>query len=194
MFPSSDWARDPRSNENRSWTFEAKSWVVSATRPPKTTVHIFHVVALVPFLARDSNRRSTNFYPRFLSRFTRYFATSKKQIRIDKVNFYYFFSHMRVCVCVCLVSPLAIAEAIIDRSVLDVESNEFASTVNANSKMLSAVPTISPVATHTQNASKSKNCRGLIQKRAHTLDDFMEGKKPNYVASELPFVIKVAVN
>lgn len=100
--------------------------------------------------------------------------------------------------CLCLyvsgivVSPLA--EAIIDRSVLDVEQNEFASTLNANSKMLSAVPTISPVATHTQNASKSKNCRGLIQKRAHTLDDFMEGKKPNYVASELPFVIKVAVN
>ncbi len=24
--------------------------------------------------------------------------------------------------------------------------------------------------------SKAKNCRGLIQKRAHTLDDFMTGK------------------
>lgn len=39
--------------------------------------------------------------------------------------------------------------------------------------------TTAPTTTTAQAAttSKAKNCRALIQKRAHTLDDFMEGKR-----------------
>lgn len=36
------------------------------------------------------------------------------------------------------------------------------------------VPTITTTTTLAAT-SKTRNCRGLIQKRAHTLDDFMEG-------------------
>lgn len=43
---------------------------------------------------------------------------------------------------------------------------------NANART-TTVPTTTT--TTTLAASKTKNCRGLIQKRAHTLDDFMEG-------------------
>lgn len=39
------------------------------------------------------------------------------------------------------------------------------------------VPTTTTTTTQAATTTKTKNCRGLIQKRAHTLDDFMEGKR-----------------
>lgn len=37
------------------------------------------------------------------------------------------------------------------------------------------LPTTTTTTTQAVTASKMKNCRPLIEKRAHTLDDFMEG-------------------
>lgn len=36
-------------------------------------------------------------------------------------------------------------------------------------------PTTTSTTTQAVTTSNAKNCRSLIQKRAHTLDDFMEG-------------------
>lgn len=38
--------------------------------------------------------------------------------------------------------------------------------------------------------AKAKNCRGLIQKRAHTLDDFMTGKFNENAKFKLIFKLK----
>lgn len=55
------------------------------------------------------------------------------------------------------------------------ELNRITLSANCNARTTtipSTTTTITLAAT-----SKTKNCRGLIQKRAHTLDDFMEGNK-----------------
>lgn len=44
-----------------------------------------------------------------------------------------------------------------------------------NNFRTTTAPTTTTTTTQAATASKAKNCRGLIQKRAHTLDDFMEG-------------------
>lgn len=46
---------------------------------------------------------------------------------------------------------------------------------NINNVRTTTVPTTTTTTTQAATTSKTKNCRGLIQKRAHTLDDFMEG-------------------
>lgn len=46
-----------------------------------------------------------------------------------------------------------------------------------NNVRTSTVPTTTTTTTQAATATNAKNCRGLIQKRAHTLDDFMEGKR-----------------
>lgn len=50
---------------------------------------------------------------------------------------------------------------------------------NSNLHMLriTAAPTTATTTTQAATTSKAKNCRGLIQKRAHTIDDFMEGNR-----------------
>lgn len=42
---------------------------------------------------------------------------------------------------------------------------------------ITAAPTTATTTTQAATTSKAKNCRGLIQKRAHTIDDFMEGNR-----------------
>lgn len=53
--------------------------------------------------------------------------------------------------------------------------------INTNSQLnnlrTATVPTTTTTTTQAATTSKAKNCRGLIQKRAHTLDDFMEGNR-----------------
>lgn len=46
-----------------------------------------------------------------------------------------------------------------------------------NNIRTTTAPTTTTTTTQAATASKAKNCRGLIQKRAHTLDDFMEGNQ-----------------
>lgn len=46
-----------------------------------------------------------------------------------------------------------------------------------NNLRTTTAPTTTTTTTQAATASKAKNCRGLIQKRAHTLDDFMEGNR-----------------
>lgn len=48
---------------------------------------------------------------------------------------------------------------------------------NLNNVRTTTAPTTTTTTTQAATASKVKNCRSLIQKRAHTLDDFMEGKR-----------------
>lgn len=58
------------------------------------------------------------------------------------------------------------------------DRNEIETNIeNINNVRTTTVPTTTTTTTQAATTSKSKNCRGLIQKRAHTLDDFMEGKK-----------------
>lgn len=56
------------------------------------------------------------------------------------------------------------------------ELNRITLSANCNARTAS-IPTATTTTTREAATSKSKNCRGLIQKRAHTLDDFMEGKQ-----------------
>lgn len=51
--------------------------------------------------------------------------------------------------------------------------------IDKNNSNLNNLQTTTVTTTTTQAAttSKVKNCRSLIQKRAHTLDDFMEGNR-----------------
>lgn len=67
----------------------------------------------------------------------------------------------------------------------DVNEDQSLSDSSANSRYdfynshLNNIQTITVPTTTTQAATETqtKNCRGPIQKRAHTLDDFMEGKR-----------------
>lgn len=55
------------------------------------------------------------------------------------------------------------------------ELNRITLSANCNART-TTIPTTTTTITLAAT-SKTKNCRGLIQKRAHTLDDFMEGNK-----------------
>lgn len=44
-----------------------------------------------------------------------------------------------------------------------------------NNLRTTTATTTTTTTTQAATSTKAKNCRGLIQKRAHTLDDFMEG-------------------
>ncbi|XP_055319905.1 potassium voltage-gated channel subfamily H member 6 isoform X4 [Sitodiplosis mosellana] len=68
------------------------------------------------------------------------------------------------------------------------KKSEFSQTKSLDFDAQSKPPTTTTTTTRGATASKAKNCRGLIQKRAHTLDDFMEGKSGHVARQYFPYV------
>lgn len=86
---------------------------------------------------------------------------------------------LSVCACVHVYVYMSAADVDEDQALSDSQANsqhEFDHSHFNNFRTIT-VPTTTTTTTQAATTTKTKNCRGLIQKRAHTLDDFMEGKR-----------------
>lgn len=86
---------------------------------------------------------------------------------------------LSVCACVHVYVSMSAADVDEDQALSDSQANsqhEFDHSHFNNFRTIT-VPTTTTTTTQAATTTKTKNCRGLIQKRAHTLDDFMEGKR-----------------
>lgn len=85
-----------------------------------------------------------------------------------------------VCVWTCVRFSVSAADVDEDQAFSDSQANsqhEFDHSHFNNFRTITVPTTTTTTTTQAATTTKTKNCRGLIQKRAHTLDDFMEGKR-----------------